>query len=86
MEELERLRDGRDYNLSKNSLVGRKIADAIAEHGAFKVDQGGYRSESLVELAGFAKEVENNLDAIIAEAAKIERFIEFGSVPPKLKK
>ena len=32
------------------------------------------------------KESENNLDGIIAEAAKIERFIEFGSVPPKLKK
>ena len=32
------------------------------------------------------KESENNLDSIIAEAAKIERFIEFGSVPPKLKK
>ena len=31
------------------------------------------------------KESENNLDAIIAEAAKIERFIEFGSVPPKKK-
>ena len=29
------------------------------------------------------KESENNLDGIIAEAAKIERFIEFGSVPPK---
>tara|TARA_Y100000401_G_scaffold10291_1_gene7021 strand:+ start:1747 stop:1974 length:228 start_codon:yes stop_codon:yes gene_type:complete len=32
------------------------------------------------------KESENNLDGIIAEAAKIERFIEFGSVPPKMKK
>ena len=31
------------------------------------------------------KESENNLDGIIAEAAKIERFIEFGSVPPKKK-
>jgi len=31
-------------------------------------------------------EKEDNLDSIIAEAAKIERFIEFGSVPPKLKK
>ena len=31
------------------------------------------------------KESENNLDSIIAEAAKIERFIEFGSVPPKKK-
>ena len=32
------------------------------------------------------KESENNLDGIIAEAAKIERFFEFVSVPPKLKK
>lgn len=31
------------------------------------------------------KESETSLDNIIAEAAKIERFIEFGSVPPKLK-
>jgi hypothetical protein len=28
-------------------------------------------------------EKEDGLDAIITEAAKIERFIEFGSVPPK---
>ena len=40
-----------------------------------------------VRLMGDAKkkESENNLDGIIAEAAKIERFIEFGSVPPKKK-
>ena len=84
MEELERLRDGRDYDLSKNSLVGRKIADAIAEHGAFKVDQGGYRSESLVELAGFAKEVENNLDAILrANGSSINQLQRMQRVNPK---
>tara|TARA_R100000781_G_scaffold110656_2_gene76259 strand:- start:274 stop:2490 length:2217 start_codon:yes stop_codon:yes gene_type:complete len=84
MEELERLRDGRDYNLSKNSLVGRKIADAIAEHGAFKVDQGGYRSESLVELAGFAKEVENNLDAILrSKGSSINQLQRMQRVNPK---
>jgi len=30
-------------------------------------------------------EKQDNLDAIINEAAKVERFIEFGSVPPKKK-
>ena len=30
-------------------------------------------------------EKQDNLDAVISEASKIERFIEFGSVPPKKK-
>tara|TARA_R110001592_G_scaffold108024_2_gene302168 strand:+ start:11612 stop:11836 length:225 start_codon:yes stop_codon:yes gene_type:complete len=65
---------------SINNETARLLGDAKKKESEMLI-----RIDSMRFALEVMKESENDLDNIITEAAKIERFIEFGSVPPKIK-
>ena len=73
---LESLREGTDFGLSKNSIVGRKIADALSDQGAWKADEGGFKNLSLVQLAVFSKQTRADYNKLLSRVNLNEATLE----------
>ena len=82
---LESLREGTDFGLSKNSIVGRKIADAMSDQGAFKAGEGGFNNLSLVQLGVFSKQTRADYVKILLDNQLNEEKLEYLKIhEPKL--